>query len=303
MKRPPLGKSALFPIIGLLLALPAASLAQTPLVSAAEALGVDALSSIQYSGKGLAGRSSRVPGEPWPLFDLTSYTVAIDYGAPSWRQETVQKEMAQPQAKDPQAKDPPRAGAAQPIIGGELRQIQVVSGDLAWDLAGETATATPAAVAERTQQIWITPHGFVKAAIKNHPTVRLAGKAGTGRPRTSTLVSFTAGGRKYSGVIDRDGLVTEVETSIDKPVPGPGDTSIKTTYSDYKAFAGVKFPTKIVQSQGGHLVFSVRVTQVQPNAPVKIDVPSNVRGVTAPPSAPAAPRAPEGKPSPYRPGL
>lgn len=266
-------KSALFPIVGLLLALPAASPAQTALARAAEALGVDALGSIQYSGAGSiygVGQSDS-PGKPGPRFDLTAYTVAVDYTTPSWRQEIARS----------QAEVPPRAGSGPPMIG-ELRQVQLVSGDAAWDLEGETVTAAPSSVAERTQEIWITPHGFVKAAMTNKATSRPHGKRGTGHPRKSTRVSFTVEGHKYRGVIDAAGLVEKVETWVNRPALG--DIFVETTYSGYKDFAGVKFPTGMVQTRGGHLAFSVRVTSVQPNAPVKIDVPQSVRGATAPPA-------------------
>jgi glyoxylase-like metal-dependent hydrolase (beta-lactamase superfamily II) len=62
-----------------------------------------------------------------------------------------------------------------------------------------------------------------------------------------------------------------------------GDMLVETTYSDYKDFAGVKFPTKIVQTQGGFPVLELTVSDVQPNAAANIDVPEAVR--SAPPAA------------------
>ena len=58
-------------------------------------------------------------------------------------------------------------------------------------------------------------------------------------------------------------MVTRTETWIPNPVLG--DMPVETTYSGYKDFNGVKFPTMIVQKQGGYPVLDLAVTSVQPN--------------------------------------
>jgi hypothetical protein len=57
-------------------------------------------------------------------------------------------------------------------VMGEVRQIQVVSGDLAWNVAGETAATAPVGLIERQLQLWTTPHGVIKAAMANNATVQ-----------------------------------------------------------------------------------------------------------------------------------
>ena len=52
-----------------------------------------------------------------------------------------------------------------------------------------------------------------------------------------------------------------------------GDTLIETTFADYRDFGGVKFPMRIVQTQGGFPTLEVNVTDVQPNAAVTITAP------------------------------
>lgn len=42
---------------------------------------------------------------------------------------------------------------------------------------------------------------------------------------------------------------------------------------DYRDFGGVKFPTRIVQEQGGFPTLELTVRDVQPNAPVNIEAP------------------------------
>lgn len=237
--------------------------------SAAKALGAASLKSLQYSGSGLnfALGQSPEPTAPWPRFNVKSYTCAINYDTAAWRQEMVRT----------QGEDPPRGGGGQPLAG-EQRQVQLVSGSHAWNMAGTNATPAPAARAERMLQIWVTPHGFVKGAMANKATVQ----AQTSGGKKVHVATFMADGRyRVRGVINDQGLVEKVETWIDNPVLG--DMLVETTYSDYKDFGGVKFPTKIVQNQGGFPALDLTVTSVQPNAAADIQAPENVRMATAPP--------------------
>ena len=56
-----------------------------------------------------------------------------------------------------------------------------------------------------------------------------------------------------------------------------------TNYSDYKDFNGVKFPTKILQTQGGFPVWDVTINNVQPNAAADLAVPEPVQSASIPP--------------------
>jgi glyoxylase-like metal-dependent hydrolase (beta-lactamase superfamily II) len=56
-----------------------------------------------------------------------------------------------------------------------------------------------------------------------------------------------------------------------------GDTDVVTQYSDYKDYSGVKFPSRIRQSQGGSPVLDVQVSDVQVNPASDIAVPELVR--------------------------
>jgi len=75
--------------------------------------------------------------------------------------------------------------------------------------------------------------------------------------------------------------VTKVETKVADPLLG--DTPLSVAYSDYKDYGGVKFPTKIVESQGGFPILDLTVTSVQPNAAVDFPVPDAVQKAAAPP--------------------
>src|SRR6185295_20260917 len=173
----------------------------------------------------------------------------------------------------------PRGGGA-PFFG-EQRAIQVVSGNYAWNVpppapnapAG-AAAPQPGAQLERMLALWSTPQGFVKAAMANNATTRAA--------KGGTEVSFTVGGKyKMAGTINAQGQVEKVQTWIDHPIVG--DMLVETTYSGYKDFGGVMFPSHLVQTQDGYPSLDLTISSVTANPPVDIAVPENVRTFTPPP--------------------
>ncbi len=224
--------------------------------NAAKAIGAADLKSIEYSGSGSAftlGQSVN-PNAAWPKVALKSYTRAVDYANTGYREEALRVTPA-----------------------GEQRQIQFVSGRHAWNMAGTNVTAAPAATAERLTQIWLTPHGFLKAAMANQATVKSQKRGGA----TMRVVSFTGHGKyKVYGYIGVQGTVDRVETWVENPVLG--NMLVETDYSDYKDFGGVKFPTRIVQKQGGHPTLDLLVTAVKANAAAPLAVPAAVERAAAP---------------------
>jgi hypothetical protein len=111
--------------------------------------------SIQYSGTGhlYALGQAYSPTSAWPQNNITSYTRTIDYGSRSSREELTQVEPT-----------PPRLGGAAPFAG-EQKQINLVSGQYGWNQVGNAPQPAVAAAEERQLQIWLTPHGFLKAAM------------------------------------------------------------------------------------------------------------------------------------------
>jgi glyoxylase-like metal-dependent hydrolase (beta-lactamase superfamily II) len=67
---------------------------------------------------------------------------------------------------------------------------------------------------------------------------------------------------------------------VDNPVLG--DTPFVATFAAYKTFGDVKFPTNIVQTEGGHSVLDLSVTDVKPNGGSKIEVPPAVKNAVPP---------------------
>jgi glyoxylase-like metal-dependent hydrolase (beta-lactamase superfamily II) len=70
--------------------------------------------------------------------------------------------------------------------------------------------------------------------------------------------------------------------------------SFEALYSDYKDYGGIKFPTHIVQKQGGYPILDLTVSDVKPNAAVTIQAPPGRGGAPAA-AAPAASGTPSEK--------
>jgi glyoxylase-like metal-dependent hydrolase (beta-lactamase superfamily II) len=232
--------------------------------AAADAMGATNLNSIQFSGSGTnyAFGQAYTPAGPWPRFEVKTYTAAVDYLAPAMRVEMLRA----------QGEHPPRGGGAQPFAIDQ-RTIQVVSGKNAWSEGGAQPAPNPGAVTERLRQIWLTPHGVVKAAIAS------------GAPADGNVFTFKAEDRDVKVTLNQDNLVERVEYLITNSVVG--DVPVVVTYSDYAQFGGIQFPRHIVEKQDGFDTLDITVTDVQPNAAVSLPVPANV--ASAPP--PAAPMA------------
>jgi glyoxylase-like metal-dependent hydrolase (beta-lactamase superfamily II) len=249
-------RSALALTAALFLALPSpvpAQEARAALEAATQALG--AVRTLEYTGSGTmfqAGQSP-APGQPWPRFNLKSYTRAVNYDTASLRDELVRT----------QGENPPRGGGQQPVRG-EQRQVFAVSGDHAWNVVADAAVPAPIALAERRLQLWSTPHGVIRAAIAHNATVQ------------GGIVTFTLPGRiSVRAALSDQRLVERVEAAIPNTVLG--DMPVEITYTDYKDFGGVKFPTRIRQAAGGFPTLDLTVTDVKPSAAVEVQAPDGVR--------------------------
>jgi len=128
--------------------------------------------------------------------------------------------------------------------------------------------------------IWITPYGFLKrAAAATDITVTRRKING----RKYRVLTFTVEDRfplnesrenpggdfldvtylvvsrgKLRGYINDQNVIGKVETWI-------GDALVESTYSAYKDFAGIRFPTRIVQKRDGRLTLDLNVREVHGN--------------------------------------
>ncbi|MBM64118.1 MAG: hypothetical protein CL484_14310 [Acidobacteria bacterium] len=257
--------------LSVLIAGPAAAQnVQGVLQSTATAMGMENLTSIQYSGTGWQGRVGQnvSPDRDWPRVDLTSYTMTIDFEGMASREEYIR-------------------------AGGTRQLTNFVSGNHAWTLDAQgQPLPQPAAAELRGLEILLTPWGFIKGAMAPgaNPSMITRNEYG-GR---STVISFIAFGKyRVNGTINPDGLLERVQTWIPNPVVG--DMYYENVYTNYREVGGVQIP-RFHQHQdyddgaheadvsGGDHAFGLEtVSDLQANVTVTITVPNNVMNASIPP--------------------
>ena len=95
------------------------------------------------------------------------------------------------------------------------------------------------------------------------------------------MVSFDVGGRTLTAIHQRPAPGGAHRDA--RGQPSSGDMPVEAIFSDYKDYAGVKFPTRIVQRQGGHPTLDVTVADVRPNGAATMAV-ARAEPAPAPPS-------------------
>ncbi|OOG39693.1 MBL fold metallo-hydrolase [Polaromonas sp. A23] len=227
------------------------------------AMGGAALNTLRYAGSGTGSTFGQAwqPGTSWPKITVTSFSRLVDYQNSALRQEAA---VTRAEAS---------GGGALPLMGlGEQRSVGMLQGTWAWNMVGPAPVASPVALDGRIHDLWTTPHGVLKAALKNKAT------AGTrtldGKPYTT--LSFTEPGRfEATAYVNADNLVERIDSR--QPNPVMGDTPSVITFSGYRDYAGVKFPSRIRQTMGGTEVLDIQVSEVQVNIAADIVAPELVR--------------------------
>jgi len=260
------------------------------LQAVAKNIGADNLRCVTYSGSGYVGIVGQnfSPRDDWPRVELASYTKTINFDAKSAREDQVRR----------QGNNPARGGGGVPLQG-DVRQTSLVNGNYAWSLQGTNATPQPAAASQRQLDLWITPHGFVKAAMAAINPVMLTryeGGEGGGEKRRVTMISIAVLGKyRVNATINSENLIERVQTWVPNPVIG--DMYYEWVYSNYRDFAGLKFPGRIHHHsdwdddasgnpivRGGHHAFDLSVSSAQANACGEaVTVPEAVQKATIPP--------------------
>src|SRR5437773_3025032 len=253
---------AVFGLFVVLVWTPSAQDAKAVIGNASRAIGVDTLKTVQYSATGLDFTLGQAPNpsSPWPKFINKSYTRSINFETPASKVDRVRM----------QGENPPRGGGQQPIVGEQPQnQTIIVNAETPW---------------VQQLEIWMMPHGFLRAAAMKRGTV----EARTIGGKKYNVVTFVGDNKaKVNGYINEQNMVERVETLIDNPFLG--DMPFEAIYSDYKDVGGAQFPMHIVQKQGGYPVFDLNVSDVKANAAVTIQPPQGRGG--APAAAAAAPDA------------
>src|SRR5262245_11985459 len=167
--------------------------AKSVIATTSTALGADKLKTVEYSAAGFDYTLGQAynPSSPWPKFIEKSYTRAINFETAASRVDRVRN----------QGENPPRGGGQQPVIGDQQQnQIIIVNAGTPW---------------VQQLEIWMMPHGFVRAAAMNNATTTTQNKGG----KKYRVVTFMGQNKaKVDGYINDQNLVERVETWIDNPV-------------------------------------------------------------------------------------
>jgi glyoxylase-like metal-dependent hydrolase (beta-lactamase superfamily II) len=229
----------------------------------------DATTTAQYQATGtqyIVGQAFK-PGAPWPAVKLTKYNVWVNYAVPGIR---IDLERTNPEGMV-------QGGGGLPFAAPQ-RQIIVVGGSRAWNetmMPGGPATPAIGQERDRAVQIWMLPHGAVKAA-------RMAGdKLAVGMEGGKLTLTFPlpAPSSNYTEKVRLDSrkLVEHVEVMVDNPVLG--DTKLEADYDGYKDpdLSDIPFPFHILQRFGGFPILDVTVTNARMYNPyVVVPVPDSV---------------------------
>jgi glyoxylase-like metal-dependent hydrolase (beta-lactamase superfamily II) len=229
--------------------------------TASKAMGADTLNSITYSGtarNGAFGQSKAIgsPLGPVNTTQITAYTRTINFGPSADRAALVSRATGPTQP-------PTVPGTPAPMPGVFNQNITGMQADTNWNQA---------------LNIWTTPWGFLKGAAANKATAQQQGGQQVVSFSPANLKSPSGQMYTVTGYIDKQNLVTKVETRVDHAVVG--DLLVEFEYSNYKAMNGVQVPGRIVQRQAGLETFNADITAATPN-------PANLTELLTPPPPPA----------------
>jgi glyoxylase-like metal-dependent hydrolase (beta-lactamase superfamily II) len=277
--------------------------------AAGKAIGVDNLKCVTISGSGYAG----IVGQQvwldrnvdWPRGEpLANYTRTMN-----WDSRTMKEEFDRKPGRNPASW---KWGAG--WVGGtppqrNARQVFSVNGNYAWhkDGAGSPPVPSPPEDAERWQlELWLNPHGFLKAARMPGANPVAAwrwelGEMGRDGPTTVpekvTVVSIRMLGKyRVDATINKENLLQRIHTWVPDPVLGDMNYEHEFTNASYvDVGGGVRFPTGWHHHEGwddnygaqnisaGHNGFGGNFKDVKPNVcDDPVSVPDVVRRANFP---------------------
>ena len=266
--------------------------------AAAEAMGVDKLRCVSFAGSGYAGKVGQnlTQDTDWPLGEpLEEYSRTIDFE----RRSSVERFARKPGLNPASWKYGPGWLGGTPLQR-HRSQTFAVAGEHAWHADGDGAPAAAPAMAELWQlDIWMTPHGFVRAARMPGADVTAiwrwelgeSGRDGatTGSIAKVAVVSATVLGRYRVNATVREGdLVQRTQTRVPHPVLG--DMNYEHEFTEWQDLGnGIVFPAgwhhhdgwdderQVPVLTGGHNSFGGSFPDMRANACEPLEAPAAVR--------------------------
>ena len=269
----------------------------------AEEIGVDALDCISLSGEGYAGKVGQniTQDTDWPRDQpLADYTRAIDYKKRS-SVETFRRKSG----RNPASWKYGTGWRGGTPLQRRERQTFAVAGEHAWHVDGTGGKAIPAPEQAELWQldIWLNPHGFVKAARMPGANVKAIWRwelAESGRDGATTagiekavvLTATVMGKYRVNATVNEKNRIQRIQTWVPHPVLG--DMNYEHEYTDWRTVDGVKFPAgwhhhdgwdderQVPLISGGHNGFGGSFPEIRVNdCGESLGVPAGVRQARA----------------------
>ncbi len=277
--------------------------------AAAEAIGTDRLRCVTISGSGYTGMvgQQRLNGYEvdWPRGEpLANYTRTMD-----WEAETMVEEFDREPGRNPASWKYGLGWRGGTPLQASSRQRFVVKGLHGWHVdgpGGEAVAARPEDVERWQLDLWLNPHGFLKAAMKPGANPRgvwrwelgeMGRDGATTEPDKVTVVSITVLDKyRVDATINSEHLLQRIHTWVPDPVLGDMNYEHEFTNASYVDVGdGVRFPTGWHHHEGwddnfqaqsinaGHNAFGGTFADVQPNrCDNPATVPNHVRRASFP---------------------
>jgi len=231
--------------------------------AATRAIGADKVKCVTISGSGYSGMvgQQRESGWniDWPRGELNNYTRTMN-----WEAKTMKEEFDRAPGLNPASWKYGLGWLGGTPLQRSSRQTFAVNGMHGWhiDGAGGQPVAAPPEDAERWQlDLWVNPHGFLKAARMPGANPKAfwrwelgeSGRDGhTTIPEKVTVVYITVMGKyRVDATINKENMLQRIHTMV--PDPTLGDTNFEhefTNESYIDVGNGVKFSTGWHHHQG-----------------------------------------------------
>ena len=178
----------------------------TVLDHADRAMGGTSLKTLRYAGSGTGATFGQAyqPGMAWPRLTYSSF---------SRDARLRERRAARGFRAQPRRANRRRRGAADGH-GRAARRLAWCAATHAWNLAGPAPVAAPLAVDARTHDLWTTPHGVIKAAIRNKAADPQRGR------QVGGVASPSRGASVPRCWIGADGMVERVDSVLPNAVHG-----------------------------------------------------------------------------------
>ena len=274
------------------------------LAAASKAINEQSLRCVTFSGTGYSGAVGQTfenaVNVDWRRAEMANYTRTIN-----WETGTSKETFDRKPGESPASW---KYGLG--FVGGtptqkNVRQTHIVNGSTAWYTDGDTApVAVPPEMAEIYQlDIWLTPHGFLKAARKpgaNPVALWRWEQLEKGRdgnvvsPEKVHVVGITVLGKyRVDATINSQNIITRIKATVNENVLG--DFNIEQESTNFMPAGESRWPIAWHSHQGwndnwkfysestGHNAYGGKFPDIQANVcPDAVPVPDAVRQAPAP---------------------